>query len=171
MIAEETGVASVADPLGGSWYVEALTDAIEAAATAEIARIDAMGGMVAAVEAGYPQGEIADAAYAHQREMDRGERLVVGVNVHAGDPEPVEPALHRGDPAAAAAQVEAVRRLRAGRDAGAHRRALRRLRAACAGGGNVMPHLIAAAEADATVGELCDVLRESFGAYRDPGRW
>jgi methylmalonyl-CoA mutase N-terminal domain/subunit len=95
----------------------------------------------------------------------------VGVNVHAGDPEPGGPALHRGDPAAAARQVAAVRRLRAGRDAGAHRRALDRLRSACAGGDNVMPHLIAAAEADATVGELCDVLRECFGAYRDPGRW
>jgi methylmalonyl-CoA mutase N-terminal domain/subunit len=171
VIAEESGVASVADPLGGSWYVESLTDALAAAALAEIARIDAMGGMVAAVEAGHPQGEIADAAYAHQRAMDRGERRVVGVNVHAGDRESAAPALHRPDPAAAARQVEGVRALRAGRDARAHRRALDRVRAACAGDANVMPSLIAAAEADATVGELCDVLRECFGAYRDPGRW
>jgi methylmalonyl-CoA mutase N-terminal domain/subunit len=170
MIAEETGAAAVADPLGGSYYVEALTDAIEAQAMAEIARIDDLGGMVAAVEAGYPQGEIADAAYAFQRQVERGERRVVGVNVHRG-PDEREPPLHRPDPAAAERQVARVRRLRAGRDPGAHRRALDGLRAACAGDENVMPHLVAAAAADATIGELCDVLRDCFGAYRDPGRW
>jgi methylmalonyl-CoA mutase N-terminal domain/subunit len=170
MIAEETGAASVADPLGGSYYVEALTDAIEAEALAEIARIDDLGGMVAAVEAGYPQGEIADAAYASQRQVETGERRIVGVNVHRG-PDEGEPPLHRPDPAAAERQVARVRRLRSDRDPGTHRRALDRLRAACAGDENVMPHLVAAAAADATMGELCDVLRECFGAYRDPGRW
>jgi methylmalonyl-CoA mutase N-terminal domain/subunit len=94
----------------------------------------------------------------------------VGVNVHRGPGEP-DPPLHRPDPAAAGRQVARVRRLRSDRDAGAHRRALDGLRAACDGDGNVMPHLIAAAAADATIGELCDVLRERFGAYRDPGRW
>jgi methylmalonyl-CoA mutase, N-terminal domain len=170
MIAEETGVASVADPLGGSWYVEALTDAIEAEAMAEIARIDDLGGMVAAVEAGHPQQEIADAAYAYQREVERGERLIVGVNAHVG-PQEEDPPIHRPDPSVAERQVARVQRLRAERDPGAHRRALDRLRTACGGDENVMPHLVAAAEADATIGELCDVLRECFGAYRDPGRW
>jgi len=171
VMAEETGVAAVADPLGGSYYVEALTDAIEAAAMAEIAHIDELGGMVAAVEAGYPQGEIADAAYAHQRQVERGERRIVGVNVHVDGSEEEHVQLHRPDPAAADRQIARVRRLRADRDPVAHRRALDRLRTACAGDENVMPHLIAAAAADATVGELCDVFRERFGAYRDPGRW
>jgi methylmalonyl-CoA mutase, N-terminal domain len=170
LIAEESGVTSVVDPLGGSYYLEALTDAIEAEAAAEIAHIDGMGGMVAAVEAGHPQAQIADAAYATQRRIEGGERRIVGVNVHA-EPEAAEPPLHRPDPAAAPRQIAGVRRLREGRDRDAHRRALERLRRACAGDDNVMPHLIAAAEADATLGELCDVFRECFGAYRDPGRW
>jgi len=170
MIAEETGVASVADPLGGSYYVEALTDAIEAEAMAEIARIDDLGGMVAAVEAGHPQQEIADAAYQFQREVERGERLIVGVNAHVGS-EDGDPPIHRPDPSVAERQVAQVLRLRAERDPGAHRRALDRLRTACEGDENVMPHLVAAAEAEATIGEMCDVLRECFGAYRDPGRW
>jgi methylmalonyl-CoA mutase N-terminal domain/subunit len=170
MIAEETGVAAVADPLGGSYYVEALTDELERQARDYIARIDAMGGMVAAVEEGFPQAEIADASYVYQREFEAGERRVVGVNAHVeqdGD----EPPIHRADPAVEARQVERVRALRARRDAAGHTAALGRLREACAGGANVMPHLVAAAEADATVGEMCDVLREVFGAYRDPGRW
>ena len=170
MIAEETSVASVADPLGGSYYVEALTDAIEAGAIAEIAHIDDLGGMVAAVEAGYPQGEIADAAYAFQRRVERGERRIVGVNTHV-ETDAEDPPIHRPDPAAAERQIARVQRLRAHRDPGAHHRALDRLRTACAGDENVMPHLIAAAGADATIGELCDVFRECFGAYRDPGRW
>jgi methylmalonyl-CoA mutase, N-terminal domain len=170
LIAEETGVASVADPLGGSYYVEALTDAIESAAMAEIARIDELGGMVAAVEAGHPQQQIVEAAYAFQRQVDRGERRIVGVTAHVG-PDGTDPPTHRPDRAAAERQVARIRRLRADRDPDAHRRALDGLRAACEGEDNVMPHLIAAAGADATVGELCDVLRERFGAYRDPGRW
>ena len=170
MILEETGAAAVADPLGGSYYVEALTDELERQAIDYIARIDAMGGMVAAVEEGFPQAEIADASYAYQREFERGERRVVGVNAHVED-ESAEPPIHRADVGVEAVQVERVRALRAGRDAAAHAAALSRLRAACAGDDNVMPHLIAAAEADATVGEMCDVFRDAWGAYRDPGRW
>jgi methylmalonyl-CoA mutase N-terminal domain/subunit len=121
MIAEETGIASVADPLGGSHHVEALTDAIEAGAMAEIRRIDDLGGMVAAVEAGHPQQRIAEAAYAAQRRLERGERQVVGVNVHVEADGDVPP-MHRPDPAAAERQVAAVRALRARRDAEAHGR-------------------------------------------------
>ena len=170
MIAEETGVAAVADPLGGSYYVEALTDELERQARDYIARIDAMGGMVAAVEEGFPQAEIADASYVYQREFEAGERRIVGVNAHV-EQEGDEPPIHRPDPAVEARQVERVHALRARRDAAAHAAALSRLRGACAGGANVMPHLVDAAEADATVGEMCDVLREVWGAYRDPGRW
>jgi methylmalonyl-CoA mutase N-terminal domain/subunit len=170
MIAEETGVAAVADPLGGSYYVEALTDELERQAIAYIARIDEMGGMVAAVEAGFPQAEIADASYAYQREFERGERRVVGVNAFVEDGRE-EPPIHRTDGAVEALQVERVQALRARRDAVAHADALAALRAACAGEDNVMPHLIAAAAADATIGEMCDVFRDTWGAYRDPGRW
>ena len=170
MSAEEPGVAAVADPLGGSYYVEALTDELERQAVEYIARIDAMGGMVAAVEEGFPQAEIADASYAYQREFEQGERRVVGVNAHVEE-ETEDPPIHRADHGVEARQVERVQALRAGRDATAHAAALARLRAACAGDDNVMPHLVAAAEADATVGEMCDVLRDAWGAYRDPGRW
>jgi len=170
MIAEETGVANVADPLGGSWYVEALTDEIEQDARRYLAEIDARGGMVAAVEAGYPQAEIADAAYAFQQALERGDRRLVGVNSHVHDEEEAI-GIHRPDPEAERRQVERVRALRARRDAGRHRAALERLRAACEGDENVMPHLVEAARADATIGEICDVMRAVWGSYRDPGRW
>jgi methylmalonyl-CoA mutase, N-terminal domain len=169
VIAEETGVASVADPLGGSYYVEALTDEIEAEARIYLDEIDRRGGMVAAVEEGYPQAEIAEASYLFQQAVERGDRSVVGVNVHVQDSE-IEMPIHRADPAAEGVQVERVRRLRAERDAGRHSAALDRLRQACDGGENVMPHLLDAARADATMGEICDVFRAVWGAYRDPAR-
>jgi methylmalonyl-CoA mutase N-terminal domain/subunit len=170
MIAGETGVASSADPLGGSFLVERLTDELEAEARDYIARIDALGGMVAAVEAGFPQAEIAEASYVYQREFEKGERLMVGVNAHVEEDE-VEPEIHRADPEVERRQIEHLRAWREGRDAAAHADALRALRAACEGDENVMPRLVAAAHAGATIGELCDVLREVWGAYRDPARW
>ncbi len=170
MIAGETGVASVADPLGGSWLVERLTDELEAEARDYIARIDALGGMVAAVEAGFPQAEIAEASYVYQREFEKGERLMVGVNAHVEEGEE-DPEIHRADPAVERSQIERVRAWRDERDAAGHTAALDALRAACEGDENVMPRLVAAAGAGATIGELCDVLREVWGAYRDPGRW
>ena len=170
MLAHESGAASVADPLGGSWLVERLTDELEEEALAYLEQIDARGGMVAAVEEGYPQAEIADAAYAFQRELERGERLMVGVNAFANGEEQ-EPEIHRPDPAAEAAQVARVREFRARRDAARHGAALDALGAACESGENVMPHLIAGAHAGATLGEMCDVFRERFGRYRDPARW
>jgi methylmalonyl-CoA mutase N-terminal domain/subunit len=170
LIAEETGAAAVADPFGGSYVVEALTDEIEGQARAYIERIDAMGGMVTAVEQGFPQAEIAEAAYVFQRALESGERPMVGVNSHVQEDAP-DPPIHRPDPAMERLQVERVRALRERRDAEAHARALERLRAACRGDENVLPHLIAGAEAGATMGELCDVLREVFGIYRDPARW
>jgi methylmalonyl-CoA mutase N-terminal domain/subunit len=170
MIAGETGAASAADPLGGSFLVERLTDELEAEARDYIARIDALGGMVAAVEAGFPQAEIAEASYVYQREFERGERLMVGVNAHVEEDEE-EPDVHRADPEVERRQIEHLRAWREGRDAAAHAEALRALRAACEGDENVMPPLVAAAHARATIGELCDVLREVWGAYRDPARW
>ena len=170
MIAAETGVASVADPLGGSWLVERLTDELEAEARAYIERIDARGGMVSAVEQGYPQAEIADAAYTFQRAFERGERRMIGVNAHAQD-EAEDPHIHRADPETEREQVERIRELRARRDTARHEAALGALGAACEATENVMPHLIECARARATMGEICDVLRSVWGRYRDPARW
>ena len=170
VLAFETGAASVADPLGGSWYVEQLTDQIEAQARHYIEQIDARGGMVAAVEQGYPQAEIADSAYAYQRAVESGERIVVGVNAFTTDEDaPVE--LHRSDPLTEEHQVALVQEHRAARDSAACEHSLGRLRAACEGNDNVMPHLIDAARTGATMGEMCDVFREVWGRYRDPARW
>ena len=169
VIAEETGVAAVADPLGGSYYIEALTDAIEADARRYLDEIDRRGGMVAAVEEGFPQAEIAEAAYAFQQAVEHGERSVVGVNAHAQTGE-IEVPIHRADPVAEKIQVDRVRALRAGRDPVRHGAALDRLRGACEGADNVMPHLLEAARADATMGEICDVFRGVWGSYRDPAR-
>jgi len=170
IIAEETGVASVADPLGGSYLVESLTDRLAGEALGYIAEIDRRGGMVAAVEEGFPQAEIADAAYAFQCALERGDRRMVGVNSHAGGGEE-QTDIHRADPAAERIQVERVRALRTRRDASAHQQAMGRLQEACSGSRNVMPALIEAAAADATIGEVCDLFRDVFGRYRDPARW
>ena len=170
MIAAETGAASVADPLGGSWLVERLTDELEAEARDYIRRIDERGGMVAAVEEGFPQAEIAEAAYRYQRAYEAGERVLVGANayVDAGE-EPIE--IHRADPEAERVQVARVRDWRAARDAAACAAALDAVAEACHGTDNVMPHLIAAAVAGATLGEICDVFRAVWGPYRDPAHW
>ncbi len=170
MIAAETGAASVADPLGGSWLVERLTDELEEEARDYLRRIDEMGGMVAAVEQGFPQAEIADAAHRFQMELERGERLMVGVNAYVQDDDE-EPEIHRADPVAERIQVERVREWRAARDPGRHAEAMAAVRRACEGSENVMPHLIEAARAGATLGELCDAFRDVWGAYRDPARW
>ena len=170
VIAEETGVANVVDPLGGSWFVEALTDKIEAAALDYIARIDAMGGIVRAVELGYPQKEIADAAFDDQRAVERQERVIVGVNKYVDEgPErgsgiptlKIDAAVERDQKARLAA-------VKARRDPATVAAALERVRAACRGDDNLMPPIIAAVKADVTLGEICDVFREIFGVYRDP---
>jgi methylmalonyl-CoA mutase N-terminal domain/subunit len=170
MLAFETGVAGVADPLGGSWFVERLTDEMEDEARRYIAQIDARGGMVAAVEQGYPQAEIADAAYAFQRAVERGERTIIGVNAYVSEEEaPVE--LHRADAETERLQVARVAKHRRARDDQACKDALEALRTACAGTDNTMPFLIEAARRGATMGEMCDVFRDVWGRYRDPARW
>jgi methylmalonyl-CoA mutase N-terminal domain/subunit len=167
ILADESGVANVVDPLGGSWAVEALTDRMEAEARAYIARIDALGGMVQAIEQGFPQREIADAAYAYQQQIERGEKIVVGVNRHQV-PEERPPELLRIPLDVEARQADRVRRVKRERNAAAAREALRRVREACEHGANVMPPVVAAVEAMCTVGEISDVYREAFGVYRDP---
>ncbi|MFO0749909.1 MAG: methylmalonyl-CoA mutase family protein [Myxococcota bacterium] len=167
IIAEESGVANVVDPLAGSWFVEKLTDDIEAAAWAYIRKIDDMGGIVRAVEVGYPQKEIADAAFADQRKVERGERVIVGVNKYV-DGEPAKVPLLRIDPEVERAQRARIARLKVERDQAKAGQALDAVRQAARGSDNLMPPIIAAVKADVTLGEICDVFREVFGVYRDP---
>jgi len=171
VIAEETGVESTVDPLGGSWYVEALTNRVEREVWRYLDEIDRRGGMVAAIGEGYPQREIADAAYRYQREFDAGERIVVGVNGYTDDVPVTVPVLEvpRGSLERHLARLERVRRER---DAEAMAAALEGLRDAAAHPGtsetNLMPHFLRCAERYATLGEMCGVLRGVFGEYREP---
>jgi methylmalonyl-CoA mutase N-terminal domain/subunit len=168
ILAEETGVAAVADPLGGSYFVEALTDRVEAEATAILKTIDEMGGIVRAVEAGWPQREIARSAYRTQRQIDSGERSVVGVNRHAGSGAAVTIPTLKIDDGPERAQRAAVAALRAGRDGAAVESALQGVRTAAESDGNLMDAVLEAARRDATLGEICRIFREVFGEYRDP---
>jgi methylmalonyl-CoA mutase N-terminal domain/subunit len=172
IIAEESGVPAVADPLGGSYLVEALTDRMEAEATRLIEAIDGMGGMVRAVELGWPQREIAEAAYRFQHQIDTGERPVVGVNRHVTEAAGRIPTL-KIDMAPEEEQRARVAAVRAGRDQAACRAALERLRRTCAAdenaGSNIMEDVLEAARSEATLGEICEVFRDVFGEYRDPG--
>jgi methylmalonyl-CoA mutase N-terminal domain/subunit len=167
ILAEESGVASTADPLGGSYFVEALTDRIEAEAWRLIRRIDDLGGMVRALEAGFPQQEIADAGYQTQLQEDAGERVVVGVNKYAQEDEkPI--AYLRLDDTVEREQVERTRAVKAARGAAEAERQRRRVADACRGGDNLMPVLIEAVQAQVSLGEIADVYREVFGRYREP---
>jgi len=165
VIAHESGVADFVDPLGGSWAVEALTDEIERRARAYLDEIERMGGMIAAIEQQYPQKEIERRAYEHQRAVEANERVVVGVNAFAVDAEPPVP-VATIDPELERAQAERVRAVRARRSAAEHARALAALDAAAAGGANMLPPIITAVKALATVGEIADVLRARFGEYQ-----
>jgi methylmalonyl-CoA mutase N-terminal domain/subunit len=174
IVAEETGIPAVADPLGGSYYVEHLTDRMETEATHIIRTIDEMGGIVRAVEAGWPQREIAASAYRYQREVDSGARKVVGLNRHVqndkdgADGAAAIPTL-KIDDGPERGQVAEVQRLRAGRDAARASEGLAIVRRACADeGANVMDAVLEAARRDVTLGEICRVFREVFGEYRDP---
>jgi len=170
ILAEETGVANVVDPLAGSWFIEDLTDRMEAEAARYIAKIDELGGIVRAVELGYPQREIADSAFIDQQKVDRGERVIVGVNKYV-DEEAADgaaiPTLKIA-PEVERAQKDRIVALKANRDAARAAAGLEAVRAACKSGENLMPPIIAAVKADVTLGEVCDVFREVFGVYRDP---
>jgi methylmalonyl-CoA mutase N-terminal domain/subunit len=171
IIAEETGVASTIDPLGGAWFVEQMTDRIEAEAMDMIRRIDEMGGIVSAIEKGYPQREIAASAYRFQRELEAGERVMVGVNKYAGAGDKSNIPLLRIDEAVQKTQVENLHRVKASRDADRVEQALEGVRVAAREGRNLMPPIITAASAYATLQEVCDVLREVMGTYADPAEF
>jgi methylmalonyl-CoA mutase N-terminal domain/subunit len=165
IVAHESGVADVADPLGGSWYVEAMTDEIEGRAEAYIRRIDEMGGMVQAISDGFVQREIQEAAYAWQREVESGERVVVGQNAFKAEDPPVT--VMRMDPALEAQQAARLKAFRAGRDGGAAEAAVNDVRKSARGTDNLMPPILAAVKARATLGEISDALREVFGEHRE----
>ena len=165
ILAHESGVADVVDPLGGSWYVENLTDRLEAATLEYIRRIDDLGGAVAAIEEGFQVREIGDAAFRHQREVDAGERVVVGVNEYVTETPPVA-GLPRVDAAAAAEQVARLQKLRRERDNEAVQNSLGRLAdAARSPDDNTIPPMMECVEQYATLGEICAVLRREFGEY------
>ena len=167
IIAHEAGVTDTPDPLAGSWFVESLTNDLEAAATAYLAEIDAMGGTLAAIEGGFQQRQIQESAYRVQREIERAERIVVGVNKFKDDDTGTRPALLRIDPEGERLQVVGLRRVRAERDPAAWTASLRRLEDEARGTGNLMVPIIEAVAAYATVGEIADRLRSSFGVHRE----
>jgi methylmalonyl-CoA mutase, N-terminal domain len=168
IIAEETGVTNTIDPMGGSYAVEALTDRIEREAMDYIGKIDAMGGMVRAIETGYPQREIAEAAFHFQRQLEKDQKTIVGVNKYS-IPEEIPIETLKIDPAIEEKQVHRVRKMKRERDQAALKEALARVAEACRSSANLMDPICEAVRREATVGEISDVFRAEFGVYTDPG--
>jgi len=168
LIAHETGVTNTPDPLGGSYFIEELTDRIEKGATEYIARIDAMGGTLSAIERGWIQAEIQNAAYDYQQRVERGQQIVVGVNKYRQEDEHTHPTF-RIDPEIERQQVTRLRALRTRRANGTAQLRLNELESAARRGDNLMPPILAACESLCTVGEISDRLRRVFGEYRDAG--
>lgn len=168
IILHETGVANLIDPLAGSYHVEWLTGRLEEEALRIIERIDAMGGMLKAVEEGYPQHAITESAYELERKINRSERKIVGVNVHQSE-EPVQIPVLKIDEEATRRHIDELRELKAGRSKTEVERALETVRKAARDGENLMPPTIAAARVYATEEEICNVLREEMGEHLDPG--
>jgi len=166
ILAEESGVVNTVDPLGGSYFVEALTDRVEADALAYIRRIDEMGGMIAAIERGFPQKEIADASYHYQRQVDRGEKTIVGVNRYAVEGQGKPEILKIGEDVEQA-QLARLAATRAGRDAARWTRALEKLRADAVSGANLIPAMLECVRAYASVQEISQALVPAFGTYQE----
>jgi methylmalonyl-CoA mutase N-terminal domain/subunit len=167
IIAHESEVTGTVDPLGGSYFVETLTDRLEEGALAYFSRLDEMGGMVKAIEQGYPQREILDASQRYQREIEQGDRIIVGVNQHVENATDPIPTLKIG-PEIEQEQVARLSDLRKARDPFRMAGAVEELQEAASCGENVMPYLIEAVKAKATIGEICSALREIYGVYREP---
>src|SRR5229473_1856958 len=165
IIAHETGVANTVDPFGGSYFVESLTNEMEEAARKYIRKIDDMGGMIPAIERGYPQREIADSSYRYQISVDRKEKIIVGVNEFTGQEKPIE--ILRIDESVREQQSKQLHKLSSERSSDEVARQLTTLRRAAQGTENLMPHIYAAVKAYATLGEICDALREVFGTHEE----
>jgi len=166
IVGEESGIANVVDPLGGSYYVESLTDEIERRTWAYLARIEEQGGMVRAIETGWVQAEISRGACEYQRDIESGRRVVVGVNRYATGNRP-KPLTYRPDPELLGGQLAALERLRTERDGRRVARALERLEAVARTDANIVPATVEAVEAYATIGEICGTLRKVFGEHAD----
>ena len=167
IIAEETGVTNTIDPFGGSYAIEALTDRMEREASDYIRRIDEMGGMIKAIETGYPQREIAESAFHYQRQLEQGIKTVVGVNKYS-IPEEIPIATLKIDPAIEEKQIQRVRKVKRERNSVTVKAALARVAEACRSGENLMEPICDAVRHDATVGEVSDIFRTEFGVYTDP---
>jgi len=167
IIAEETGVVNTVDPLGGSYFVEALTEKMERSAVDYFRKIDSMGGMVAAIEKGFPQREIQDSAYQYQKAVERGDQVIVGVNKYAMEGEAQIPTLVI-DESVRTHQIERLEQTRSRRDGGAVANALEKLKLAAQNAENTMPATIEAVRAYATLGEICSALRDVYGIYEEP---
>jgi methylmalonyl-CoA mutase N-terminal domain/subunit len=170
ILAEETGIADTIDPLAGSYFVEALTDRMEEQAWAYIDKIDELGGIVRAIELGYPQREITEAAYLFQRQVDSQERIIVGVNKYLTD-EAIPLEILRIDDAVERGQIKKLQETKKNRDQQRVRETLADLRRASEGEENLMPCILRAVRAYASLQEICDVWRDVFGVYRDPGEF
>jgi methylmalonyl-CoA mutase N-terminal domain/subunit len=168
IIAEETGVTNTIDPLGGSYAVEALTDRMEREAMVYIDKIDELGGMLKAIEVGYPQREIAEAAFLYQRQLEQNIKTVVGVNKYS-IPEEIPIEVLKIDPLMEERQIQRVRKMKRERNSTALKEALKRVAEACRSGENLMEPICEAVRRDATVGEISDIYRAEFGVYKDPG--
>ena len=166
IIAEESGVISSVDPLGGSYFLEALTNKMEKQAYDYFEKIQDLGGVLPAIEVGFFQGEISDSAYRYQREIDQQVRQVIGVNAYLDEKEPEIPLL-RMDPEGFRNQVSRIRKVKQDRDQGQVGQKLDRLRIACQGTENTMPHILEAVHAYATLGEITEVMKDVFGVYRE----
>ncbi|MGL6105413.1 acyl-CoA mutase large subunit family protein [Romboutsia sp.] len=165
IVAHESGVADIVDPLAGSYYIESLTNKIEEEAMAIINKIEALGGAPAAIEKGYIQQEIMDSAYSYQKEIENGERIIVGMNkfqIEEEDPK----GLLKVDPQVGERQIEKINKLKENRDNEKVKETLSSLRKACSEDENVMPYILDAVECYATLGEICGVMREVFGEYK-----
>ncbi|GAB4457046.1 MAG: methylmalonyl-CoA mutase family protein [Anaerolineales bacterium] len=167
IIAEESGVANTVDPLGGSFFVEAMTDRLERQAYEYFRRVEELGGVIPAIEKGFFQSEISDAAYRYQREIDEGIRKIVGVNAYV-EQKPLSIPILEMDPQGYERQVRRLEELRRTRDNGRVGQALDRLRIALEGTENTMPHILEAVHAYATLGEIVQVMKEVFGVYHEP---
>jgi len=167
IIAEESGVANTIDPLGGSFYVEQMTNHLEAQVREYFRKIEDLGGVLPAIEMGFFQREIQEAAYRYQREIDTDERHIIGVNAYK-DQEPISIPLLEMDPEGHRRQVSRLEELRRTRDNGAVGQALDNLRIACQGTENTMPYILDAVRTYSTLGEVIDVMREVFGTFQEP---
>jgi methylmalonyl-CoA mutase N-terminal domain/subunit len=168
IIADETGVVNTIDPLAGSYFIEALTNRMEEEASKYIRKIDELGGIIRAIEIGYPQQEIANAAYAYQKQLERRERIVVGVNRYEMEGEKDIEYL-KIDPEVETRQVARLQETKRTRNNPRVEACLADLKRAAQGSENLMPPILAAVKEYATLQEVCDVFREVFGEYRDPG--